>query len=129
MKWEIGDIKGQTTLFDQDVRPVKVKKGLYTLEDKIKESQRALRLASDMSKTYYGKPIIICYSGGKDSDVLLQLAKDTLPLTDFEVLNSHTTLDAPPTVKHIEEVFKEINDGGAMPIILTVTRYTTRYGI
>lgn len=33
-----------------------------------------LKLAEMMSEQYYHKPLIICYSGGKDSDVLLELA-------------------------------------------------------
>ena len=76
------------------------------LEDKIKEAEQVLKLASEMSKTYYHAPLVICYSGGKDSDVLLDIAKRCLNHDDFEVLNSHTTVDAPETVYHIREVFK-----------------------
>ena len=82
------------------------------LEMKIKEAQRTLRLAADMSDYYYHKPLIICYSGGKDSDVLLDLTKKNLEPSRFEVLNSHTTLDAPETVYHIRSVFKELDDEG-----------------
>jgi phosphoadenosine phosphosulfate reductase len=69
-----------------------------------------------MSWEFYGKPMIICYSGGKDSDVLLHLAEQTLPLTDFEVLNSHTTVDAPETVYHIRDTVKRINKLGGVSI-------------
>lgn len=65
-----------------------------------------------MSKAYYGEPLIITYSGGKDSDVLLHLAEGCLKTDDFEVLNSHTTVDAPETVYHIREVFKRLNASG-----------------
>lgn len=65
-----------------------------------------------MSKEYYGKPLIITYSGGKDSDVLLYLAENCLDVGDFEVLNSHTTVDAPETVYHIREVFKRLEKQG-----------------
>jgi len=85
---------------------------LITLEDKIKEAEQVLRLASEMSKTYYGKPLVICYSGGKDSDVMLDIAKKCLNHDDFEVLNSHTTVDAPETVYHIREVFKRCEAEG-----------------
>lgn len=68
-----------------------------------------------MSNAYYGKPLVICYSGGKDSDVLVRLAEECLG-TDFEVLNSHTTVDAPQTVKHIEKVFKRLNEKGIKTI-------------
>lgn len=78
-----------------------------SLDDKITEAQQTLRLAAEMSKTYYHKPLIICYSGGKDSDVMLDIAKRCLKTDDFEVLNSHTTVDAPETVYHIRKVFKD----------------------
>ena len=83
-----------------------------TLSEKIEESKRALRLASDMSKEYYGKPLIVTYSGGKDSDVMLHLAETTLKADEFEVLNSHTTVDAPETVYHIREVFERLKSKG-----------------
>ena len=82
------------------------------LEDKIKEAEQVLRLEAEMSKTYYHKPLIICYSGGKDSDVMLDIAKKCLKHDDFEVLNSHTTVDAPETVYHIREVFKQCEAEG-----------------
>lgn len=82
------------------------------LDDKIKEAKRTLRLAADMSAYYYQKPLIICYSGGKDSDVLLDLAKRCLKTDEFEVLNAHTTVDAPETVYHIRDVFQECEKQG-----------------
>lgn len=65
-----------------------------------------LRLGEQMSKQYYNKPLIICYSGGKDSDVLIQLAINSG--IDFEVLHNHTTADAPETVRHIRDTFKRL---------------------
>ena len=82
------------------------------LDEKIKEATASLQLAADMSLHYYHKPLIVCYSGGKDSDVLLDLAKRSLKTTEFEVLNSHTTVDAPETVYHIRNVFKECESQG-----------------
>ena len=76
------------------------------------KAEKALTLASEMSKEYYGKPLILCYSGGKDSDVLLALAEKVLKAENFEVLNSHTTVDAPETVYHIREVFKRLEEKG-----------------
>ena len=76
------------------------------LDDKIKEAERTLKLAAEMSDYYYHKPLIICYSGGKDSDVMLDITKRCLQPNQFEVLNAHTTVDAPETVYHIREVFK-----------------------
>lgn len=53
-----------------------------------------IKLASEMSLHYYKKPLVCTYSGGKDSDVMLELFKRSGVL--FEVSNSHTTADAPP---------------------------------
>jgi phosphoadenosine phosphosulfate reductase len=82
------------------------------LKEKINHSHEVLRLAAAMSAKYYKKPMIITYSGGKDSDVLLHLALECLKPDEFEVLNSHTTVDAPQTVYHIREVFKDLEARG-----------------
>lgn len=65
-----------------------------------------------MSREYYHKPLVVTYSGGKDSDVMLHLAETTLKPSEFEVLNSHTTVDAPETVYHIREVFDRLKRHG-----------------
>lgn len=83
-----------------------------TLAEKIEHSKKVLRLASELSKTYYQAPLILTYSGGKDSDVMLNLALDCLDPTEFEVLNSHTTVDAPETVYYIREVFSKLREQG-----------------
>lgn len=83
-----------------------------SLDDKIKDAENTLKLAAEMSAYYYNKPLIICYSGGKDSDILLDIAKRCLKPSEFEVLNSHTTVDAPETVYHIRAVFKECEAQG-----------------
>ena len=82
------------------------------MEEKIEASKKVLRLASEMSLHYYNKPIVICYSGGKDSDVILRLAMDCLRPDEFEVLHSVTTLDAPQTNLHINKVFEELKRKG-----------------
>lgn len=84
----------------------------YILADKIEESYKVLRLAAEMSKTYYEKPLVLTYSGGKDSDVLVQLAFECLDVADFEIFNSHTTVDAPETVYYIRDRFKEWESNG-----------------
>lgn len=71
------------------------------LEEKIADSIDKIRTAAEISQAFYGKPLIITYSGGKDSDVLLHLAIRSG--IKFEVVNSHTTLDAPQTVYHIRK--------------------------
>ena len=87
------------------------------LQKKIDESKAILRLAVDMSKEYYQKPLIITYSGGKDSDVMLQMALECLDTDEFEVMNSHTTVDAPETVYYIRDKFKELEELGVKTTI------------
>ena len=69
-----------------------------------------LKLASDMSLRLFRKPLVITYSGGKDSDVLLHLARASgIP---FEVLHSLTTADAPETVRHVYDTFYRLECKG-----------------
>lgn len=82
------------------------------LEEKVAQARKALRLAAEMSRTYYGDKLVLTYSGGKDSDVMLHLALSCLTADDFEVINSHTGIDAPPTVKHIRNTFEKLNKAG-----------------
>lgn len=71
---------------------------------------KRIKLASEMSMNHYEKPLVCTYSGGKDSDVMLELFKRSgIP---FEVHNSHTTADAPQTVYHIRKVFRELELNG-----------------
>lgn len=93
-------------------------------QSKLERSQDMLRLASEMSLQYYKKPLIITYSGGKDSDVMLDLARKALKPGEFEVVNSHTTVDAPPTVYHIREVFEQLKADG----IKTTVKYPMHKG-
>ena len=92
------------------------------LDEKIEKSKKALRLAAKMSNEYYNAPLIITYSGGKDSDVILHLAEECLKPSEFEVLNSHTSVDAPQTVYHIRKVFKRLEEQG-----IKATEYYPRY--
>lgn len=57
------------------------------------KSIERIKLAALMSEQYYNAPLICTYSGGKDSDVMLELFKRSG--VKFEVVNSHTTVDAP----------------------------------
>lgn len=65
-----------------------------------------LKEAAQMSQQIYEKPLLLTYSGGKDSDVILDLAiRAEIP---FEVVHSLTTVDMPETVYHIRNVFREL---------------------
>lgn len=69
-----------------------------------------IKLAALMSERYYDAPLVCTYSGGKDSDVILELFKRSG--VDFTVTSCHTTVDAPQTVYHIREKFKELENQG-----------------
>ena len=73
-----------------------------------------MQLAAKMSEKFYNAPLTIAYSGGKDSDVLLDLALRAD--IDINVVNNHTTADAPQTVYHIREVFRSLTDHGISAI-------------
>lgn len=79
-----------------------------------------LKMASDMSLRLYKQPLVITYSGGKDSDVLLHLAGAAgIP---YEVLHSLTTADAPETVWHIRDAFRRLELAGVKCTIDTHKR-------
>lgn len=74
--------------------------------DKEHKAIERLKLGAEMSKAYYRKPLVITYSGGKDSEILLELARRSG--IEFELHHSHTTADAPVTVRHVRKVFHEM---------------------
>lgn len=78
-----------------------------------------IKLAALMSEQYYNSPLICAYSGGKDSDVMLELFKRSG--VNFEVVNSHTTVDAPQTVYHIREKFHQLEEKGIKATIIYPT--------
>ncbi len=78
-----------------------------TIEDK---AILRLQEAAQMSKQIYEKPLMLTYSGGKESDVTLDLAiKAGIP---FEAAHSLTTVDMPETVYHVRRVFAKLENQG-----------------
>lgn len=78
-----------------------------TIEDK---AILRLQEAAQMSQQIYEKPLLLTYSGGKDSDVTLDLAiKAGIP---FEAAHSLTTVDMPETVYHVRRVFAKLENQG-----------------
>lgn len=69
-----------------------------------------LKAASEMSLQHYGLPLVITDSGGKDSSVCKELAiRAGIP---FEIMHSHTTADAPETVRFVRQEAKRFEDLG-----------------
>lgn len=81
---------------------------------------KRIQYAAEISETYYKTPLIVTYSGGKDSEVLLELARRAG--IDFEVQHNHTTADAPETVRHVRETFRRMELEG-IPCTINPPRY------
>jgi phosphoadenosine phosphosulfate reductase len=71
------------------------------IEQAIKLIQSAGRLAEK-----HGQPVEVCYSGGKDSDVILELVK--MAGVEFRAIYKNTTIDPPKTIKHCKDMGVEV---------------------
>ena len=80
------------------------------MSDKWDEAIEIFTLGAEMSLNYHDEPIKVCYSGGKDSDVLLEVAKASGQ--PFILSYNVTTVDSPDTIRHIKEVFKREEQNG-----------------
>ncbi len=83
------------------------------------EHQAIARLqeASKLSEFYYQKPLLLAYSGGKDSEVCLELCRRAgVP---FEVIYNITTVDAPETFYHVRQTFHQLELNGVKCKMLT----------
>ena len=69
-----------------------------------------IKYGAELSEYYYHRPIVITFSGGKDSTVLLEIAKQSG--IKYEINHSVTTVDAPQTNKYVNEVFAEESNKG-----------------
>lgn len=80
------------------------------MADKEQTAIMRLQTASAMSLQYYGEPLVVTTSGGKDSSVCVELAlRAGIP---FEVIHNHTTADAPETVYFVRDEFKRLEAMG-----------------
>lgn len=70
------------------------------LEKKVKRAIRLIQSASKIAKKH-GQPLEICYSCGKDSEVILELAK--MAQIEYRAIYKITTIDPPGTIKHAIE--------------------------
>lgn len=80
------------------------------MTDKWDEAVEIFTLGAEMSLNYHDEPIQVCYSGGKDSDVLLEVAKASEQ--QFVLVYNITTVDSPDTLRHINEVFRREEQNG-----------------
>lgn len=71
------------------------------LQKKIDQAIRLLKAYDNVDN-----PVEIAYSGGKDSDVILQLTKEAG--IHYRAIYKNTTIDPPGTIKHAKEMGSEI---------------------
>ena len=66
----------------------------------------SIRLLRAIQRAHEGEQIEIAYSGGKDSDVILQLAKEAG--INYRAIYKNTTIDPPGTLAHVRAMGVEI---------------------
>ena len=67
------------------------------LQKKVSQAVKLLQVCYKAA----GEPLEIAYSGGKDSDVILELAK--MAGIEYQTIYKNTTIDPPGTIKHVQE--------------------------
>ena len=67
------------------------------MSDLYTKVNQSVKLLKTVAKTIDG-PIELCYSGGKDSDVILRLAQ--MAGINYRAIYKNTTIDPPGTIKH-----------------------------
>lgn len=72
------------------------------LEKKVEQAVKLLQVCYKAA----GEPLEVDYSGGKDSDVILELAK--MSGIEYRAIYKNTTIDPPGTIKHAKENGVEI---------------------
>ena len=79
-------------------------------EKKVEVAYERYRWAAKEAERLFDMPLVVRYSGGKDSDVILQLAKESgVP---FRVTHNLTTADPPDNVYYIRRVFAALREQG-----------------
>ena len=75
------------------------------LQRKVDRAVKLIQSAGKVAKEH-GQPLEICYSGGKDSDVILELAR--MSGVDIRPIYKNTTIDPPGTIAHARSKGVEI---------------------
>lgn len=83
-------------------------------EKKVEVAYERFRWAAKEAERLFDLPLTVSYSGGKDSDVILQLAKESLAPAgiEFRVTHNLTTADPPDNVYYIRRVFRQLREEG-----------------
>ena len=74
-----------------------------SLQSNIETSIATIQKAAKLAKNYTGKPLVVAFSGGKDSQTVYHLAEAAG--VDFEAVYSATTIDPPEVVRFIRKQY------------------------
>ena len=74
-----------------------------SLQSKIETSISTIQRAARLAQSYTGKPLVVAFSGGKDSQTVYHLAEAAG--VDFEAVYSATTIDPPEVVRFIRKQY------------------------
>ena len=72
------------------------------LEKKVEQAMKLLQVCYKAA----GEPLEVAYSGGKDSDVILELAR--MSGIEYRAIYKNTTIDPPGTIQHVKDNGVEI---------------------
>lgn len=75
------------------------------LQNKIDRAIKLIQSAGKIAEEH-GQPLEVCYSGGKDSDVILELAR--MSGVKIRPIYKNTTIDPPGTISHVRSKGVEI---------------------
>ena len=74
-----------------------------SLQSKIETSIATIQRAAKLAKNYTGKPLVVAFSGGKDSQTVYHLTEAAG--VEFEAVYSATTIDPPEVVRFIRKQY------------------------
>lgn len=76
------------------------------LQSKIKTSIATIQRAAKLAQNYTGKPLVVAFSGGKDSQTVYHLTEAAG--VEFEAVYSATTIDPPEVVRFIRKHYPTV---------------------
>ena len=77
-----------------------------SLQSKMEASIVTIQKAAKLAKNYTGKPLVVAFSGGKDSQTVYHLAEAAG--VDYEAVYSATTIDPPEVVRFIRKQYPTV---------------------
>lgn len=76
------------------------------MQSKIEASIATIQKAAKLAQNYTGKPLVVAFSGGKDSQTVYHLAEAAG--VEFEAVYSATTIDPPEVVRFIRKQYPNV---------------------